>query len=111
MLKLIITVLLSMLTFFCLTQEHPETKKNDKRQYIKVHYENGQIKEEGRKKLQTKTSITNNGRVNAQVDYFREGRWTEYYKNGKKKRVVLYRKGELVKVIRKWKEDGTRVRK
>jgi antitoxin component YwqK of YwqJK toxin-antitoxin module len=81
------------------------TNKLAKKRIIMVrYYENGAIKEKGKMKYMTKISTTPSGRSNGIMAYFENGRWTEYYENGDKKRKVKYKNGEIVKVIKAWKQ-------
>ena len=104
----------SLILFFFLTslsvysQESAERKSNKKTVVVKEYFENGQLKEKGRKKLQMKISSTPNGRSNGLMTYFKKGKWIEYYSNGNKKRIIVYDKGEIVKEVKSWNEDGTK---
>ncbi|HBS88789.1 MAG: hypothetical protein A2W91_04055 [Bacteroidetes bacterium GWF2_38_335] len=99
-------LLVIMILFLTITVGQTQTVKRIIK--TKEFYENGKIKEKGRKKLQLKLSYTPSGRGNGQRTHFKQGRWTEYYPNGNKKRIVRYDIGDIVKVVRSWNQDGTK---
>ena len=41
------------------------------------------------------------------MTFFKEGKWIEYYIDGTKMRVIKYKQGEIVKVIKKWDKEGS----
>lgn len=73
--------------------------------------ESGEEKSEGKLKLNDLPAHTGgccSGRV-AMTAYVKEGKWTEFYENGQKKRVVIYKPGKAPKVIKQWDEEGNKV--
>ena len=42
------------------------------------------------------------------MTYFKQGKWIEYYSNGNKKRIVIYDKGDIIKEVKNWNENGTK---
>lgn len=79
------------------------TKPPKKRIKVVHYYENGLKKEKGTMIFTTRISQTHSGRACGVASYFENGRWIEYYEDGRKKRKVKYKKGEIVKVIKVWK--------
>lgn len=108
--KTIITIIF-LLTFLpCFSQTNEVSLNKKKKQNIEIKYSSGELKEKGKKKLMTKLSSTNNGRTNGVMAYFKNGKWIEYYKNGKKKRIVIYNKDEIINVKKEWDENGNRIK-
>ena len=107
-----VKVVLSL--FFIITSSIIYSQENDGGKQVKrtikvlEYHENGQVKEKGKKKLQTKVSNTPGGRLNGLLTYFKQGKWTEYYSNGNKKSILIYDQGEVVKEAKSWNKDGTK---
>ncbi len=109
--KVLLLFLFSIISLTGYSQE--STPKHQRKGTIvaEEYHTNGGLKEKGRKKLQVKLSSTTSGRMNGVMSYLKHGKWTEFYINGNKKRVVIYDKGEIVKEKREWNEDGSRKRR
>lgn len=105
--KKLLILLIFQSTLSIYSQEIAERKANKKTIVVKVYFENVQLKEKGKKKLQLKISTSPNARSNGLMAFFKQGKWTEYYSNGNKKRIVVYNGGDIKKVVKKWNEDGT----
>jgi len=107
--KTIVTIIF-LLTFTpSFSQTNEVTLNKKKKQNIEISYSSGELKEKGKKKLMKKLSSTNSGRINGVMAYFKHGKWIEFYKNGKKKRIVIYNKDEIVSVKKEWDENGNRI--
>ena len=88
-------------------QEKTETKPYKKKIIIREYFENGKLKEKGKKTLQLKVyALPDGSRPHGRRAYVKQGKWTEYYSNGNKKRLVIYDKGEILKVVKEWNVDG-----
>jgi antitoxin component YwqK of YwqJK toxin-antitoxin module len=92
------------------SQENTQKIGNKKIIKVEVHYDNGQLKTKGKKKLQIIFSLTSGGRSNGVMTFLKQGRWVEYYRNGNKKRIIIYDKGDVIKEVRNWNKDGTKSR-
>ncbi len=99
--NLLIIVALSL----CINTYSQEQNRNRLKKRVKEveYYENGNIKEMGTKVYQWKTSWTPLGSCGV-LAFFKNGRWIEYYPNGKKKRILVYKSGEIEKVRKEWSE-------
>lgn len=77
---------------------------------VKEYYENGLLKEKGKKKLIMKVSTRPDGRSCGVMSFLKQGKWTEYHINGKKKRTLLYEKGKIVRILKYWNKKGKNIK-
>jgi antitoxin component YwqK of YwqJK toxin-antitoxin module len=78
---------------------------------FEAHYNNGILKEKGKYKLHDFPAIKGGCTqgVPAFTGYAKFGKWTEYYENGNKKSITIYREGKYEKIKKLWEEDGTKI--
>ncbi|PHR47061.1 MAG: hypothetical protein COA32_09055 [Fluviicola sp.] len=105
--KQLLILLFLLFSFSCFPQDSSGKKISKNKVLVKEYYENGQLKAKGKKKRCFKVHSVD-GRSCGIMSFFKHGRWTHYYANGQKKSVEKYKKGEFIKLMRSWNEDGTR---
>lgn len=105
--KFILTLLFIIIVFQLYSQDN-QKKHSKKRIKVIEYYESGSIKEKGKKKFQTKLTTTPSGRTNGIMEHLKHGKWTEFYPDGRKKRLVKYKKGDIIKVIKLWDDKGVK---
>ena len=100
------TLLFIVALFSCVNTYSQQQSRNQIKKKIKEieYYENGNIKEKGTLVYQVKISITSSGSNCGVTAYFKNGRWIEYYPNGKKKRILIYKSGDIEKIRKEWTE-------
>ncbi len=96
------TFLYFYIIFACqllICQEVVTKKINNKKVQVSEHYENGNLKEKGIKKLSTKYFKRPESNLHCGItSFYKHGKWKHYYPNGSLKSVIVYRKGEIAKI-------------
>lgn len=107
--KNVLILILVISSFAATAQDSTKVYKPKNKVYLVEYYETGELETRARYKLYDLPAIKGGCTqgVPAHEGYILDGKWTEYYKNGNKKTLVIYKDGKMVKVKKRWNEDGS----